>query len=165
MVQEEEEEESPDYLFVITQGFNVALICHNLVSNSLEVVSRGKIAEMMHERKDPPYPIFLGQTGNFIALMLYHNIIKVIPLVRTDASAGHHVVLSHAMNIRVRHSNVLQVIPLEQELNSESTPSFGILYQKTEHVKVPGTSGPPALQVRREFEKHIYDREKGDLIF
>ena len=69
------------------------------------------------------------------------------------------------MNIRVRHSNVLQVIPLEQEENMESTPSFGILYQKTEHVKVPGTSGPPALQIRREFEKHIYDRDKGDLIF
>ena len=112
-MEQEEDEETPDYLFVITQGFNVALICHNVVSNSLEVVSRGKIAEMMHERKDPPYPIFLGQTGNFIALMLYHNIIKVIPLVRQDSSNGHAVVLTHAMNIRVRHSNVLQVIPLE----------------------------------------------------
>ena len=108
----DEEEEAPDYLFVITQGFNVALLCHNLANNNIEVVSRGKIAEMMHERKDPPYPIFLGQTGNFIALMLYHNIIKVIPLVRQE-SAGHTVVLTHAMNIRVRHSNVLQVIPLE----------------------------------------------------
>ena len=78
----EDDEEAPDYLFIITQGFNVALVCHNQANNNLEVVSRGKIAEMMHERKDPPYPIFLGQTGNFIALMLYHNIIKVIPLVK-----------------------------------------------------------------------------------
>lgn len=73
--------------------------------------------------------------------------------------------LSHAMNVRVRHSNVLQVIPLAEEVNPEKAPTFGILYQKTEHVKVPGTSGPPALQIKREIEKHIYDREKGDLIF
>ena len=53
--------------------------------------------------------------------------------------------LSHAMNVRVRHSNVLQVIPLAEEVNPEKAPTFGILYQKTEHVKVPGTSGPPAL--------------------
>ena len=69
------------------------------------------------------------------------------------------------MNVRVRHSNVLQVIPLAEEVNPEKAPTFGILYQKTEHVKVPGTSGPPALQIKREIEKHIYDREKGDLIF
>ena len=80
----DEDFEAPDYLFIVTQGFNVALLNHNVSNNSIDVVSRGKIAEQMHERKDPPYPIFLGQTGNFIALMLYQNIIKVIPLVAQD---------------------------------------------------------------------------------
>ena len=56
----EEDIESPDYLFIVTHSFNVALLCHNVSSNSIDVVSRGKIAESMHERKDPPYPIFLG---------------------------------------------------------------------------------------------------------
>ena len=74
---------APDYLFVILANFTVALICYSRRDHRIEVVSRGNISEkILHDQKEPPYPIFLGQTGTFIVLMLYHNILKVIPLVR-----------------------------------------------------------------------------------
>ena len=80
--------ESPDYLFVILSNFNVALVCYSKKDHKIEVVSRGNISEkILHDQKDPPYPIFLGQTGTFIVLMLYHNILKVIPLVRAPETS------------------------------------------------------------------------------
>ena len=60
--------------------------------------------------------------------MLYHNILKVIPIVlRDDPSNPHICSLTHATAVRVCHSNVMQVVPLYQEGNSEH-PTFGIVY-------------------------------------
>ena len=76
--------------------------------------------------------------------MLYHNILKVIPLVREAENHQHIISLTHATAVRVRHSNVMQVVPLFNEGNPMQ-PTFGIVYQRTDHVRVPGASGPPAL--------------------
>ena len=142
----EDEEPAPDYLFIILANFTVALVCFNRRDSRFEVVSRGNISEkVLHDQKDPPYPIFLGQTGKFIALMLYHNILKVIPLVaRDDPSAPYICSLTHATAVRVCHSNVMQVVPLYQESSAEQ-PTFGIVYQRIDHVRIPGVIGPPSL--------------------
>ena len=79
------DEEPPDYLFLITNNFNCTLLCFSKSSQDIEVISRGNISErVIHDRKEPPFPIFLGQNGTFITLMLYHNLIKVIPLVKSQ---------------------------------------------------------------------------------
>lgn len=106
-IDEDMDEENPDYLFLITNNFNCALLCFSKGSMEIEVVSRGNIAEkLIHERKEPPYPIFLGQSGTYIALMLYHNLLKIVPLVKSSY-ANYYCSLTHATSVRVRHSNVL----------------------------------------------------------
>ena len=116
----------------------MALVCYSKKEHKIEVVSRGNISEkILHDQKEPPYPIFLGQTGTFIVLMLYHNILKVIPLVKEAEGHQHIISLTHATAVRVRHSNVMQVVPLYQEGNPLH-PTFGIVYQRTDHIRIPG---------------------------
>ena len=67
--------------------------------------------------------------------------------------------MSNATNLRVRHSDVSNVIPLHQE--KEGQTAFGLLYQKIEHIQV---NGKPCQQIRREFEKLIYDRVREELV-
>jgi len=137
-------------------------MCYNPISHNIEVVSRGNVAEKSTgERRQAPYPIFLGQDGTFIVLMLYENVIKVIPLIKTpNENMPYHLVsLTHAINVRVRHSEVTSVVPLYAETKNDM-PVFGVLYYRIEHTQV---GGRPVQHIKREFEKHFYDRAKGDL--
>jgi len=43
-------------------------------------VSKGNIAENMGQKRNPPYPVFLGANNKYIGLLLYENIVKIIPL-------------------------------------------------------------------------------------
>jgi len=38
-----------------------------------------------------------------------------------------------------------------------------VLYQKTDHVRVPGVVGPPALSIKVELEKQLFDIDRRDL--
>jgi hypothetical protein len=68
-------------LFVLTQNFNCALVYYCQESNSIEAISRGNLSEKgTGEKRQRPYPLFLTQDGKFIILMLYENVVKVIPL-------------------------------------------------------------------------------------
>ena len=108
----EEAKLTPEYLFVLTDSFHCALLAYNQTQHSLEVVSRGNVAEKSNgERREPPYSVFLGEGGAFVALMLYENVLKVIPLVAHDG--GRHLMqLTNAINVRIRHSEVSQVVPV-----------------------------------------------------
>lgn len=98
-----------------------------MIQNRIEVASRGVLAEKGNgDRREKPFPIFLGQDSKFIALMLYENVIKIVPIVsKTDSPFV--VQLSNAINLRVRHSDVSDIIPLYNEKN-ESDPVFAVLY-------------------------------------
>ena len=112
---------------MLTQSFYCALIAYNKERNRIEVVSRGSFSEKVSvERKEPPYPAFLSEDNSFIALMLFENIIKIIPLVH-NAESGFRLQMSNAVNIRVRHSDVTTIVPLYRE-SQKDDPTFGILY-------------------------------------
>lgn len=77
----------------------------------------------------------MSQDGKFITLMLYDNMLKIIPLVHKSEghTGGFPVQLSNAINLRVRHSDVTDVIPL---INDSREPCFAVLYQRMEHSVV-----------------------------
>ena len=106
---------SPDYLFVLTETFHCALMCYDVENHRIEVVSRGNIADKSGggERREPPYSIFLSPCESMIVMMLYENVIKVIPLVaRESEGPGTNIKMSMATNVRVRHSEVISVTPI-----------------------------------------------------
>jgi hypothetical protein len=71
-----------ELLFVLTQNFNCALIFYSLETKNIETISRGNLSEKgTGDKRERPYPIFVGTDTKFIALMLYENVIKIIPLV------------------------------------------------------------------------------------
>jgi hypothetical protein len=128
------EECCPDYIFVLTQSFSCALLAYNKEKNRIDCVSRGNFSEKVSvEKKEPPYPTFLAEDNSFIALMLFENLIKIIPLVPSQEK---RLVLANAVNLRVKHSDISAVIPLYS--NESAQPQFGVLYQKIEHVQVNG---------------------------
>lgn len=58
------------------------MLAYNSDRNRIEVVSKGNFSEKVSiEKKEPPYPAFIAEDNSFIALMLFENIIKIIPLV------------------------------------------------------------------------------------
>jgi hypothetical protein len=103
----------PDYLFVLTETFSCALMCYDQENHKIEVVSKGNIADKSGggERREPPYSIFLSPCETMIVMMLYENVIKVIPLVYREAE-GANIKMSMATNVRVRHSEVITVTPM-----------------------------------------------------
>jgi len=60
--------------------------------------------------------------------------------------------LSNAINLRVRHSDVIDVIPLYDEGSKD--PVFAVLYQRFEHSIV---QGQPVKKIKKEIEKTCYD--------
>ena len=123
----DQEQPQPDYLFVLTQSFNCALIMYSPMGNRIDVVSRGCLSEKGNgDRRQAPYPIFVGQDNKFIALMLYDNVIKIVPIV-TKHDSPFAILLSTAFNLRVRHSDVSDIIPLYND-RIESDPVFAVLY-------------------------------------
>ncbi len=76
-----------DLIFVLTQNFNCALIYYNKENQQIEVISRGNLSEKgTGEKREGPYPLFIATDSKFITLMLYDNVIKIIPLVaKTDS--------------------------------------------------------------------------------
>jgi len=104
-----------DFLFVLTQNFNCALISYSKETKNIELVSRGNLSEKgTGDKRKKPYPVFLGGDNKFIVLMLYENVLKIIPLVSKPDSI-YPIQLSCAINLRVRHSDVLDVIPINCE--------------------------------------------------
>jgi hypothetical protein len=93
----------------------------------IEVVSKGNIADKSGggERREAPYSIFLTPCETMIVMMLYENVIKVIPLVYREQE-GANIKMSMATNVRVRHSEVITVTPMF--CNKEKFPEFGVLY-------------------------------------
>jgi hypothetical protein len=130
-----QDESTADYIFVLTQSFQCALLAYNSERNRIEVVSKGNFSEKPSvERKEPPYPTFLAEDNSFIALMLFENIIKIIPFI--PGEGDYRLQLTNAVNLRIRHSDVSAVIPLHNTF--DVNPTFGVLYQKIEHVQVNG---------------------------
>lgn len=63
------------------------------------------------EKRERPYSIFVDNDSKFIAMMLYENVIKIIPLVH-KADSVYPLQLSNAINLRIKHSDVADVIQL-----------------------------------------------------
>jgi len=58
--------------------------------------------------------------------MLYDNVIKIVPIV-TKADSPFAFLLSTAFNLRVRHSDVSDIVPLFND-KIETDPIFAVLY-------------------------------------
>lgn len=72
---------------MLTQNFNCALVYFNRETQLIEVISRGNLSEKgTGEKREGPFPIFVAADSKFITLMLYDNVIKVIPLVAKPES-------------------------------------------------------------------------------
>lgn len=127
-------------------------------TNSIEAISRGNLSEKgTGEKRQRPYPIFLTQCGKFIILMLYENVVKVIPLAnRPDSQFP--VQLCNAQNLRIKHSDVIDIIPLS--LTESENPCFAVLYQRMEHGM---SQGRILKKVKKEVEKHYFDNQRSDL--
>jgi len=48
----------------------------------LTVQSQGKLPDQFGSRREPPYSVFLSSTGKSIVMMLYENIIKILPVTK-----------------------------------------------------------------------------------
>lgn len=74
-------------IFVLTHNFNCALLYYNKENEQIEVISRGNLSEKgTGEKREDPFPLFVAADSKFITLMLYDNVIKVIPLVSKSES-------------------------------------------------------------------------------
>ena len=58
--------------------------------------------------RDPPYKAFLTNNGKAIAIMLYENALKVIPVNRKPVQLG------NAFNIRLMQPEIMQVYPTSE---------------------------------------------------
>ena len=62
--------------------------------------------------------------------MIYENIIKVIPLIKSN---NRRITLSNAYNIRIKHPEVHEIIPLYESNNNLDNPPLGIFYSQRVH--------------------------------
>jgi hypothetical protein len=74
-------------------------------------VSVGDLTEQNWQKKEAPYSVFVDPKSRYIALMLYENNIKIIPLGRENDE----VVLRNSFNLRIRHPEAHQILPFFQD--------------------------------------------------
>eukprot|EP00347_Sterkiella_histriomuscorum_P011081 403373826 len=114
-----------DYIFVLTADFNCLLFAHD-TKQGIVCLSTGNISDVTGQKREPPYSVFLGSDGRYIGLMLYENIIKIIPLVKGQNGK---LALSNAFNVRIKHPEAHQIIPLlDDEQNGHS--AIAVFYQQ-----------------------------------
>ena len=71
-----------ELLFVLTQGLHCLLLGFNKKTQRPELISKGYLKDVNCVQGAPPYPLFLGSSQKYIAMMLNDNVLKIIPLVR-----------------------------------------------------------------------------------
>ena len=125
---EVQEKNSQDLLFILTADFNCMLLSH-CNKQGLTTLSTGNISDLTGQKREPPYSVFLGSNGKYIGLMLYENIIKIIPIVKQ----GNKISLSNAFNVRIRHPEAHQVIPLFEDESAAGNSALSVFYQQQIH--------------------------------
>ncbi|CDW78610.1 dna damage-binding protein 1 [Stylonychia lemnae] len=119
------DKKAQDFLFVLTAEYNCLLFAHDH-KQGIHCISTGNIQDITGQKREPPYSVFLGSNGKYIGLMLYENIIKVIPLVK---SQNNKIALSNAFNVRIRHPEAHQIIPLMED-DQPGSSTLAVFYQQ-----------------------------------
>jgi len=114
-----------DMLFVLTSNYN-SILYRYTIENGFVVQSQGNISDVNGAKREAPYSCFVGANGKNIVMMLYDNIIKVIPLAGKDQDTVH---LQNSFNIKIRHPESHMVMPLYFELHP-SDGALAIFYQQ-----------------------------------
>ncbi len=115
-----------DYLFVLTSDLTCMLykFSHD---KGVSLTSTGSIADLTGSRREPPFSLFVDPKSRFIALLLYENTLKIIPLGKQDDV----VVLKNSFNVRIRHPEVHKILSLQQdELGMIGDGTIAVLYQE-----------------------------------
>jgi hypothetical protein len=97
-----------DLIFILTTEFHCMLYEHSAKTQTMEIVSEGPLLDVIGSKREPPYSVFVGPQSKYIALMLYENLVKIIPL----SFSGKQVQLNASFNIRIRHPEALMIMPL-----------------------------------------------------
>lgn len=98
-----------DFLFVLTKNLHCLLLAFNKDKGKAVLISKGYLRDRNCIDLEPPYSIFLASGGKCIAMMIHQNLLKLIPIVKNSKTK---MQLSQAFNIRIRHPEVNQIVPL-----------------------------------------------------
>ena len=112
-----------DMIFVLTSNFKCVLYRYSPESG-ISIASEGNIADTLSQPKEPPFSMFIGTSGKCICMMLYDNILKVIPLSGKDHRS---VKLQNSFNIRLKHTEAHQITPMFGDL-TQSDSTVGVFY-------------------------------------
>ena len=95
---------------MLTSALNCCLIdCSE--SNGIGIVSYGNISDSIGQKRDEAdYSIMLSSHKNYVAALVYENVVKIIPIVSAPNSKG--LMLEKVFNVRVRHANSMLILPL-----------------------------------------------------
>ena len=135
-----------EFLFVLTQGLHCLLLGFNKKTQRAELISKGYLKDVNCVPREPPYPLFLGPNKKYIALMLSENVLKVIPLVR---NAQTKIQLSAAINMRIRHPDVNQIIPLTNLDGPEQHVGVFIQIKRNVASHLPETRNKPQHKLQK----------------
>ena len=91
----------------------------------VQCLSTGNLSDSAGPRREPSLSVFLGANGKYIGMMLYDNIIKIIPLVKTG---NNKIALSNAFNVRVKHPEAHQIMPLYDD-EYQGNSALAVFYQ------------------------------------
>lgn len=103
--------------------------------------------------REPPYSVVLGAKGNFLAINLYENIVKIIPLEWTPAG----IQATQPFNVRVRCPEAISLMPLCLEEIVHDGPVMIFYRQQTHGLR---QQGAPQLSFRvKKFNMSLVDKE------
>lgn len=97
-------------LFILTSDFTFYLYKHS-AKEGLTLINSHSLKDPIAQRRDPPYSVVLGAKSKFLALNLYENMVKVIPIEKS----GGVVQATSTFNLRIRHPEAISFIPLHQD--------------------------------------------------
>lgn len=123
--------------------------------NGVVLVSTGTIADAAGSKREPPYSMFVDQKSRFIALLLYENTVKIIPVGKQEDN----LVLRNSFSVRIRHPEVHKILNINNDdLGNQGDGIIAVLYQEQSNARPQGM--PPRISKRiRQYSLSIADKD------
>lgn len=118
-----------DMVFILTKDFTCLFIEYE--NGRVLHTSKGELNDRIGLEKEDQVLTFVHWSAQFIGLIFYENILKVVPIIGNNERFE----LSNPFNVRIRHNEILNIMPLCSPEASALCPIIGVFYEENDDVR------------------------------
>lgn len=150
--QVQEIEQSYDMVFILTVELGFLFYRHHS-KDGLTLMSEGSLVDIIGSKRDAPFDVVVGPKSRFLALMIYDNTVKILPIEKVNGV----IQIAQPFNLKIRYPEALSIMPYYQEEQVLDGPLL-VFYKQQVHGMRPNRASQISLKVRK-YNLSIIDKD------